>query len=47
MEKGGRGIIPEPVTRSFPEYGKGGYTQLLPIRNMKVKFDEVTILPEE
>ncbi|HYH01927.1 MAG TPA: hypothetical protein VEC37_02400 [Bacillota bacterium] len=46
MEAGDTGSIPEPFTRYYPEYGKGGAAQLLPKSKMTVIFDDVTLLPE-
>jgi len=48
LERGGLGPLPEPFTRSYPEYGRGNTYQLVPaFPNLKVKFSEVTLLPEE
>jgi hypothetical protein len=46
MEAGDKGIIPEPFTRYYSQYGKGGAAQLVPKNDMSVKFDSVTLLPE-
>ncbi len=47
MEYGDTGTIPEPITRCYPQFGKGGAVQLVPKdKMMNVKFDSVTLLPE-
>lgn len=40
------GAAPEPLTKAYPEFGKGGAQQLHADR-MNVKFDKVDILPEK
>jgi hypothetical protein len=48
LEKGGIGPLPEPFTRSYPQYGAGGTYQLVPTQpGMRVRFNEVTLLPEK
>ncbi|CAM7334136.1 RHS repeat-associated core domain-containing protein [Enterobacter intestinihominis] len=47
LANGGRGPGYELFTSAYPEYGKGGALQLLPIeRNYPVIFERVTIIPE-
>ena len=47
LAKGGRGPGYELFTSAYPEYGKCGALQLLPIeRNYPVIFERVTIIPE-
>ncbi|MEC6096903.1 hypothetical protein [Enterobacter hormaechei] len=47
LANGGRGPGYELFTSAYPEYGKSGVLQLLPIeRNYPVIFERVTIIPE-
>ena len=44
---GGAGTDLEPLTTSYPEYGKGGAQQLIPSETINIKADQVDILPKE
>ncbi|SIO96771.1 Putative deoxyribonuclease RhsC [Vibrio spartinae] len=49
MEAGDHGNIPEPFTRYYPEYGKGGERQLIPFdmsNKPMIKFRAVKIIEE-
>ncbi|CDL81795.1 hypothetical protein [Xenorhabdus cabanillasii] len=47
LANGDKGPGLELFTSAYPEYGKGGAVQLLPIeKNLPVTFDKVTIIPE-
>lgn len=48
-EFGNEGDKPEPFTKSYPEYGKGGARQLIPENNeiLNINVDKSTILPSK
>lgn len=46
-EAGDKGVMLEPFTGYYPDYGQGGAQQFLPRDPVKVKFDKVDMLPEE
>ncbi|MGJ0580391.1 RHS repeat-associated core domain-containing protein [Xenorhabdus bovienii] len=47
LANGDKGPGLELFTSAYPQYGKGGAVQLLPIeKNLPVTFDKVTIIPE-
>ena len=47
LANGGKGPELELFTSAYPQYGKGGAVQLLPVeKNLPVTFDKVTIIPE-
>ncbi|KUI97802.1 hypothetical protein VRK_30930 [Vibrio sp. MEBiC08052] len=49
MEAGDHGNIPEPFTRYYPEYGKGGERQLIPLdmsNKPMIKFRTVKVIEE-
>jgi len=47
MANGGEGPGLDLFTSSYPEYGKGGALQLLPMeKGTTINFDDITILPE-
>ncbi|WP_369427118.1 RHS repeat-associated core domain-containing protein [Providencia sp. PROV236] len=47
LANGGKGPELELFTSAYPQFGKGGAVQLLPVeKNLSVTFDKVTIIPE-
>lgn len=44
LEKGGKGPFLEPITKSYPEFGTGGYRQV--ITNSEIKFRKIDLLED-
>ena len=46
-ERGDSGLVLEPITRSYPDYGKGGQFQLLPAdKGTVIRFERLDLIPE-